>query len=110
MKMIRGLIDQSVTVRREMLPIHALIICAWNTVPEVTNDRVDEKQLPKLIPIVAPGIGRPLAEHLEGFSGRMITPNTSVHFCARLQRHSRLADRRSLHNAVSSVQPAIWSP
>src|SRR5262249_52446250 len=65
MIMIGGLVDEPVAERGEMLAIHAFVICARNTLPKMTDDRVDEEQLAVLIPIVPPGICAALADKLE---------------------------------------------
>src|SRR6267142_6460744 len=54
MKMICGLLHHSVTVRRQMLAVHPFVIRPRYAVPKMTDDRVNEKQLAILVPIVTP--------------------------------------------------------
>src|SRR3954452_7444094 len=49
--MIRDLINETVTVRRDVLAIHALVVSPRDAVPKVPDDCVNEKKLAELIPI-----------------------------------------------------------
>ena len=59
---------------------------AGEVVPEMAVDRVDEKELAVLVPIVAPRIGGAGAEGLDNLAPRVKTPNRATQRDAFLGR------------------------
>ena len=110
MVMVSGLINEPIAERSEVLAVHSLVVCARNTLPEVTDDGVDEEELAVLIPVVPPGICAALADDLEEFFRGMITPDGAIQFCARAIRRARFADGGSRLDAMASVEPAVGPP
>ena len=62
---------------------------AGDHVPEVAVDRVDEERLAERVPVVPPGIGRAVAEHLEPLATGVIAPEAAAERNARRPRACR---------------------
>ena len=84
--MVRVLIDQLINARVRVDGMRADEVRAGDAVPEMTVDRVDEKELAVLVPVVSPWIGRAGAERLHNLAPRMITPKGTAERDALLCR------------------------
>ena len=104
------LLDEAVGVRREILAVHALVMRAGDEVPQVPDDRVDEKALAELIPVHAPRIRGPARHDLENLAHGMIAPDRAVHRRALRVGRAGCADVRGGLDAVASVEPAVRAP
>ena len=76
--MIGVLVDRLVDVRVRLDRVRAHEVGAGDQVPEVAVDRVDEEPLAERVPVVAPGIGRAVGEHLEPLPQGMIAPEAAA--------------------------------
>ena len=81
-----------------------------NRMPEVLNDGVDEKELPVLVPIMSPRIGRAVADDIKPPRNRMIAENAAVDARALFLGRTRSTDIRTGENAVPPVKPAVRPP
>src|SRR5262245_1296596 len=108
--MVRRLAYEPVAVGLQMLAIHSLIPGPWNCLPEMPDHRINEKQVSILIPVVPPRIRCPMTHDLKNPSSGMIPPNRAVQIRSRVFRRARFADRRSGHDAMPPIKPAIWPP
>ena len=108
--MIGRLVNLAIAIRRQALAIHALIICARDAVPQVPDHRIDEKEFAVLIPIVPPGICRPLAHYLEQLSRRMVAPDGSIDFCPLLSGVPWFPDREPARIPMPAIKPTVRSP
>ena len=81
-----------------------------NRMPEVPNDGVDEKELPVLVPIMSPRIGRAVADDIKPPRNRKIAENAAVDARALFLGRTRSTDIRTGENAVPPVKPIVRPP
>ena len=92
MIMVGMLVNHRVDARVGLDRVRAGEVGAGNHVPEVAVDRVDKKGLPERVPVVSPGIGRAMAEHLEPLTDGVIAPEAAAKRNARGLGRTRGAD------------------
>jgi hypothetical protein len=78
--------------------------------PQMAVDGVDEKPLAAVIPVVAPGIGRAVADRLENALLRMVAPHAATERHALARRAARGTDLPRRARAAAAVEPAVRSP
>ena len=107
---IRRLRDQLVQVFVKMIAVHPLVSSPGNAMPKMADYGVDKKQLPMLVPVVSPRIGRALGDNIKCLGHRMITEDATVHLHPIRSRSTRLADVGGGQDSVTPIQPAVRSP
>ncbi len=104
------LVDQGVGPRVGLDRVRADEVGAGDQVPEVPVDRVDEERLAQRVPVVAPGIGRPVGQDLEMLADRMIAPEAAADGHAERVGRPRNADLAGRGGPATAVEPAIGPP
>src|SRR6266540_1453040 len=107
MPVVRVLVDERVGARVWVKRVGTDEVRACEVVPEMAVDRVDEKELPVLVPIVAPRIGGAGAEGLDNFSPRVITPNRAAQRDAFLRRRAWHAHLARARRPTAAIEPAV---
>ena len=103
MIMVCGLIDKFVKMLIEVLSVHTLEIGPRNTMPKVTYDGIDEKELSMFVPIVTPRVCCTLADDLKAMANRVVSPNRASQLSALLLRSSRSANVRGRSDAMPPI-------
>ena len=78
--------------------------------PKMPDHGVDEKQLPVLVPVVPPRIGRALGNDIKRLGDRMITEDATIHLHPLRSRCARLADVGRGQDSVPPIQPTVRPP
>jgi hypothetical protein len=104
------LVDQGVGPRVRLDGVRAGEVGARDQVPEVAVDRIDEERLAQRVPVVAPGVGGPVGQHLEPLPGRVIAPEPAPHGHAPVRGRAGDADLSGGRRPAPSVEPAIGPP
>ena len=110
MPVVGVLVDQGVGPRVGLDRVRADEVGAGDQVPEVAVDRIDEERLAQRGPVVAPGIGRPVGQHLEPLADRVIAPEPAAHGHAERCGRARDADLAGRGGPATAVEPAIGPP
>src|SRR5262245_61267869 len=71
---VEKLIDARIWIGRRA----ARVMGAGDAVPEMSVGGVDKEQFAMLVPIVAPGIGRAVADHFDNLTHGMIAPDCAA--------------------------------
>ena len=83
---------------------------AGHEVPEMAGDGVDEEQFALLVPVVAPGVGGAVGEHLNPLTFRMEAPEAALHRQTLRLGRPRHAQAGRAGMAAAAVQPAVGPP
>src|SRR5689334_20646204 len=78
--------------------------------PEMPGDGVDEEALAIRIPIMPPGIGGAIGEHLHNFALGMIPPKPAFDRHAQLIRRAGHTEPPRAGMTAATVKPAIRPP
>jgi hypothetical protein len=110
MNMIGGLLDQLIGMRIQVDTVHTFYVRSWDNMPEVADNRVDDKHLAVLIEIESPRIGHSVHHIFDGAMDGMVSPDTGIDLDALRVARAWFADIAGRLNPVSSVEPTIGSP
>ena len=81
-----------------------------NDMPQMADDRVDQKHLAVLIEVEAPRIRRPVSDRLEHFASRMISPHAAVDFRPLRFARTGSTDDRRREDSMPTIKPAVRPP
>ena len=108
--MVGDLRHEIVDMRLEIGAIHPFDVAAWNGMPQVADDGVDDECLTVGIKVGAPRVGHAVHHLLDDPADRVIPPDAGVDLHSlRIARAGR-ADLRGALNAVPGPEPAVRSP
>ena len=110
MPVIGVLVDQGIGPRVGLDRVRADEVRAGNQVPEVAIDRIDEERLAQRGPVVSPGVGGPVGQHLEPLADRVISPEPAAHGHAEPLWSAGKADLAGRGSPATAIEPAIWAP
>src|SRR6516164_3423286 len=108
--MVGMLIDQIVSSRREMLAVHPFKPRAWDSLPHVTDDRVDEPEIAEPVPVHSPRIRAALTDHFKDPPDRMIPPNAAIQTGPLAVWGSGFPHIGCGLDSVAPVKPAVRTP
>src|SRR5262249_41987804 len=109
-EVVGATLDQTETVRVQVLAVHADEVSAGHDVEEMLDDTVGDEQLAVLVPVQAPGVGGARGHQFEGLARRVVAPYAAVQGRAFLLWRARRADQGLRLDAVAAIQPAVGSP
>ena len=110
MKVIGRLFDDPVRVWVKVFSVHAAKTSSWNNVPQMSDNRINKKQLSVFVPIHAPWIRRADAHDFELVSRWMEPPDATVDWLPFVGRRTGYTDVGDSHDAIASVKPTVRSP
>ncbi len=86
------------------------VVSPRDDVPEMSYDRIDEKELPVLVPVEPPRVDRTMSQNLHHPAFRVVSPDPSVDGSAQLGWSSRDARLARAGMPTAPVEPTIRSP
>ena len=86
------------------------IVSSRDDVPEMSDDRIDEKELPVLVPVVPPRVDRTVSQDLDHLAFRVVAPDPSVDGSPMLGGCSRDARLARAGMPTAPIEPTIRSP
>src|SRR5262249_39502421 len=78
MEVVGRFVDEFIEVLARMFTVLAFLVSTGHDRAEMAYDRVNEKQLAIVVPVVTPGIGSPFRDHFKSVGHRVKAPNAGI--------------------------------